>query len=762
MNARTVATVAAVLVLCGQSLAARADEPIGPATPILTHDDGCGKAQVFRQLADAGLGPNGESMFPLAIAAQSALGDTDVTHVDLDIEVDFGTSELDGTCTTDITSTVNGLTEYTFRLRSQFNVSAVTVDGVPAAWVTNSTTTKTVTLPVTKNAGESFQLVVSYDGPTVSGFFGSIEWTDAGISPWWVNDPMVYTLSQPYYAYTWWPAKDGDVGDPGDYADKFTLDTHITAPSQFSTAGMGTLTGIDAVPGGKSRYNYSHNYEIPTYLVAFATSLFNTYSQTWNYGPHSMPVEIMFTQGNDSAQARADWFVTLPMLTAFSDLLGIYPFVDEKYGMYEFGFGGGMEHQTNTGQLAAPGYTGLEWLTAHELMHQWFGDFVTCRTWHDIFINEGMASYGEALWEENQNGFAALAAYQTGDNMPSTVNDTVYVYDVSDANRIFDTDMTYLKGSWVFHMLRGYLGDAAFFSAMQDFLSWYGESGATTEDLRASVEASTGESLTQFFSQWIYNPGAPDYRYSWRSDSVNGQDYLRLRIRQTQPEPVYQMPVRVKANGSDELVAQNTMLDQYFVIPTGSSTGSIAFDPDRWILRDTSPVNEAYTNGPPVVIGTAASDSDADVTFIEGVNLVDGDFSVVTADVFATPVPFTLTYNGGTNTANLDFGGALPNGDYLVTVFDTVDSQAAGVALDGEPGALPSGDGAAGGDFSFVFNVSNPCPADLNGDGVVDNGDIGVFITFFLAQNPAADFNGDGIVDNGDIGFFITAFLAGC
>jgi len=400
-------------------------------------------------------------------------------------------------------------------------------------------------------------------------------------------------------------------------------------------------------------------------------------------------------------------------------------------------------------------------------MHQWFGDNVTCKTWHDIWLNEGLATYGEAVWEEVKGGTSAMLTYMNNDDLPGNVSGTVYVYDTSDANVIFDTDTVYLKAGWAVMMLRHKLGESVFNQAMQDFQVWYGQSGATTDEFTAAVIASSGVDVTRFIDQWIYGAGAPQYAYGYRTDTVNGQDYLRLRVRQTQPGTdglgqAFEVPIDIRVNGTDDYVINNDEYTQHFVIPIPSNAASVALDPDKWILKRGTTASEAYANGPPVVIAAGATDTEATVSFVEPVNAVGGDFAVVTDDGLFTPVAFGLSYDGPSNTATLDFGTTLPNGDYLVTASDSLTSQAAGLALDGEGAALPSGNGVAGGDYTFGFNVNNPCLADLNGDGVVDNGDIGSFITFFLGGNIAADFNGDGILDNGDIGAFITQFLAGC
>ncbi|MFG0306697.1 MAG: M1 family aminopeptidase [Phycisphaerales bacterium JB040] len=735
---------------------------------------GCGKAHFARAMAQAGLNPGGESAYPLAIRAANDLSDTDLTHVDLDIEVFFGVNEIAGTSAMHLTSEVDNLTTFTFQLITNLQVNSVTVDGTPAGFSTSANGTRVVTLPSAKNTGESFVVEVDYEGETVSGFFGSIEWDTIRDNNFPTDQPssqMVYTLSQPYYAYTWWPCKDTAVFGEGDYSDKFTLDFSITAPTNFSSTANGVLQSIDVPEPGKRRFNYSHSYEIPTYLVAFATSIFNTYQQTWNYSDgvndYSMPLDVWFTQSNDQQSARDEWFKMGDMLTVFSDLWGVYPFHQERYGMYEFGFPGGMEHQTNTGQI---GWFFEDWLTAHEAAHQWFGDWVTCKTWHDIWFQEGMATYAEVLWEEFQPGvfdpdFERIDL-MSGEYFPFDLTSSAYVYDVSDPDRMFDYSHTYLRGGWIWHMIRGQVGDDAFFQALTDFASWYAQDAATTDEILAAVNASTGQDLSDIFADYVYGAGAPQIEYGWTTSESGGQDYLRLSVVQSQDPSygdggVFGVPFPVRLNGTDEIRVRSEHRTHYFTVPVPSEVSFLEFDPENWVLKDFS-AEGLLTGMPPVIVDASADQAGASVVFLDAVSIDAADVSVVTADPAGLPQAFTFGYSTGSRTATLDFTDDLAPGDYLLTVRDTVASSGEGISLDGEGESFPTGDGAPGGDFVLRFTVGGGCPADINGDGVLDLGDINAYVALFLAADIAADINDDGVLDLGDINAFVALFLDAC
>jgi len=150
----------------------------------------------------------------------------------------------------------------------------------------------------------------------------------------------------------------------------------------------------------------------------------------------------------------------------------------------------------------------------HELAHMWFGDMITCKDWHHGWVNEGFATYSEALWAEYVGGFSA---YQN--NIATNEyfdGGTLYLQDVSDPFQIF-IRIIYYKGAYVLHMLRGVLGDAVFFEILRQYSTdpqlMYSE--ATTEDFKAVCESVSNMDLTFFFDQWIYDEFYPIYEYDY-------------------------------------------------------------------------------------------------------------------------------------------------------------------------------------------------------------------------------------------------------
>ncbi|MDO8631044.1 MAG: M1 family metallopeptidase, partial [Phycisphaerales bacterium] len=583
------------IVATGEALVAAEEPAVVPEEPPIL---GCGKSEAAKRWFRT----DPVEIFDGGVA--EAMGETDVLHNDLTVEItDISTATnsctLTGQNRMKIQSKSSALTTFTIRLRSQFSVTGASVttelpgDPIPVTVTINSTSTRTVTLNRSYGMDEVFWLTIPYTGPTVSAFFGSIDVVNHS------GAAEVSTLSEPYYAYTWWPVKDDDDGEPGDNSDKATLDIRVTAPNNFSVASNGLLESITPLSDNRNQYHWSSAYPIATYLVSISATNYNRWNKTYNYPGGEMPVEFFIYPEVDAPSNRAAWEKVTDMMAAYRPLFGEYPFINEKYGLYNFSFGGGMEHQTMTGQ-------GGFWenVTAHELAHQWWGDNVTCKTWSDIWLNEGFATYSECLWEEYKSGVQDQAAYFTAirasNHKPTNDSRSVYIpaVETSNPSRIFDYNLSYKKGAWVLHMLRHVVGDATFFQILHDHRAEYEGSAATTDDFATVAAATYGQDLTWFFDQWVYQAGAPEYRFRWDSVNVGGQEYLHVKIEQEQfflyPD-VFVMPVdivtAVGAPPSKTVTVWNDQRSQYFVWPVSAVPSSVQFDPNQWILRTTPLVN---------------------------------------------------------------------------------------------------------------------------------------------------------------------------
>ncbi|UCD37757.1 MAG: T9SS type A sorting domain-containing protein [Fidelibacterota bacterium] len=396
---------------------------------------------------------------------------------------------------------------------------------------------------------------------------------------------LIWTMSQPYDARFWWPCKDF----PGDKAD--SVDIYVTVPDPLIVASNGRLVSSTAAGEGRTTYHWHEGYPISTYLVSLAIYPFYVWGNEYvSPASDTLPIQFYtFRHPDNSEQSylESNYLKTRSMMEVFTGLFGEYPFLDEKYGHAEWGASYGMEHQTIT-SMGNP----TERRVAHELAHQWWGDMITCNSYHHMWLNEGFGTYAEALWVEAVDGKTAynaymqdLAYYGSGSHRSGTI----YVEDPLTED-VFDYYLNYRKGAWVLHMLRNVVGDSSFFQILRAYGDdpelKYGT--ATTEQFRDICEDVSGQELDAFFQQWIYGSYYPIYSVSWNHTA----DSLRLTIQQVQQSTstVYQMPIDVRVIAHDTSftwVVNNSADREEFKIPLSSthSMRSIVLDPDNWILK---------------------------------------------------------------------------------------------------------------------------------------------------------------------------------
>src|SRR3970282_968792 len=208
----------------------------------------------------------------------------------------------------------------------------------------------------------------------------------------------------------------------------------------------------------KKTFHWRETYPIVPYYVMVSVSNYRDFHQTFT-GTHGEQFPLDYYAFDESLAGAQLGVVDLPAaIELFSALFGVYPFRNEKYGMTELGFYGAIENQTNT--IIHTMDISWFWVSGHELAHMWFGDMITCKDWHHGWLNEGFATYCEALWAEHTGGFDLYKSYMQ--TLKYQDGGTVHLQDISNPFGIF-VSIIYDKGAYVLHMLRGGLGDSVFF-----------------------------------------------------------------------------------------------------------------------------------------------------------------------------------------------------------------------------------------------------------------------------------------------------------
>lgn len=509
----------------------------------------------------------------------------DVTYYKLNISVAGAMSYLNGDVTANATVTVPVLNAIDYNLTNTMHVDSAFVDGVGSAFTSNASSIR-ITTPKTYRAGDKLTTRVYYHGqPGYSGFGSYTDKLRADDTRW------IYTLSEPYGARDWWPC----VDHPNDKAD--SADILITCEKSLTAVTSGKLTETLLNADGTKTFHWKHRYPIATYLIAANVGTYSSFSDWYKYSPtDSMEVVNYVLPGIDTSSRnyRANVALTPRMLSIFSALFGQYPFIREKYGHVEFGWSGGMEHQTLT-SLGSKSFS--EATIAHELAHQWFGDMITCRSWQDLWLNEGFAQYFEAVYREKQYGaadYAATIASRT--NGAKNAAGSLFVTDTADVNNLFAGNRVYYKGAWVLHMLRHAVGDSLFFASIRAYANdpalMYGT--ASTSDLRAAFERTTKRDLGWFFNEWVYGSGYPRYhgQYSFVNTGTGYIAYVHVsqELRSALPA-FFTMPIDIRfaAKGWDTTVTVwNASQSVTYPIQLSRWVDTVQLDPKNWILADKS------------------------------------------------------------------------------------------------------------------------------------------------------------------------------
>ena len=533
----------------------------------------------------------------------------DVTYHELRFTINPAVSSISGIVKTTFTALSN-MNSIAFDMASALTVSSVTMNS------TNLTFSETpnqlnINFPATVTTGTSATVIITYSGtpPNTEGEFSKS--THAGT-------PVLWTLSEPFGARSWWPCKQ-DLNDKVN-----SIDVYVTAPSQYNSVANG-LQQSRVVAGANATTHFKHLYPIPAYLIAIAVTNYEIFNQQAGLGTVASPYFpiVNYLYPEESASSQASLSVTPAIMNFFETKIGPYPFRNEKYGHARAGLGGGMEHTTVSFMNS--------WsrsLIAHELAHQWFGDKITCGSWKDIWLNEGLTEYMAGLVVEEFDNAASFVSWKNSkiNNITSSPTGATYLTDLEALNssRIFSGRLTYNKGSMITHMLRWKMGDVAFFNALNTYLAdpalAYGY--AVTSNFKSHLETAYGASLTEFFNDWLYNQGYPTYdivAQNW------GAGQAKIIVNQTQSDAsvsFFEMPLQIRLLGSSgqthDVVVNNTTNAQEFIVSVPFVVTGVTFDPNKHIIsRDNTEIlgNETFDSDKAVSLFPVPAENELNIQF---------------------------------------------------------------------------------------------------------------------------------------------------
>ena len=412
---------------------------------------------------------------------------------------------------------------------------------------------------------------VYYHGsPPNTGFGSFINSTHA-------NVPVMWTLSEPYGSRDWWPCKNG-LDDKAD-----SIDVYITAPVEYAAVSNG-LRQSEIISDNEKTTHWKHRYPIASYLICMAVTNYDEFENHLQIGNTNLLMQT-FCYPENLTLFQQNTPLVLAALQFYSKIFGPYPFIKEKYGQVQFGWGGGMEHQTST-FIVTPD----ESLMAHELGHQWFGDKITTASWHDAWLNEGFATHLASMYMENKYPLTVTdTRKQEIENITSIHNGSVFVNDTTSVSRIFDSRLSYTKGSHLLYMLHWILGDSVFFNGMR---SYFNDSSiafgfATTSDFQRNLEKASGKNLDYFFKEWFYGEGYPSYEVEWSQVDNN---FIRIKMNQKTSDPsvkFFELPVALQFKNATQqktIVVDDKSEGEIFTKEIGFIADTVIVDPDFWLI----------------------------------------------------------------------------------------------------------------------------------------------------------------------------------
>ena len=493
----------------------------------------------------------------------------DILHYDLFFDLYPEKKEFKASATLTGKVKVKGLKEIDINFYDNFDVSEVMLNGAKHKYINENNMLKVFSdLPV-----DTFSLKIDYYGtPERAGFAGFVFGR--------INDnSLVYTLSEPYYASSWFPCNDFP-------SDKALLDIRIRNDSSQVSVSNGSLINIKR-EGNKNTYHWKTIYPISTYLIAIYSSAFKHFDDKYISLDETDTMTIdYYVLPKDLENAKKDFIQHPDMIRFFAETFGEYPFIREKYGIAEFLWQlGAMEHQTITG-VASNMISGKNFyfdIYVHELAHQWWGDAIGPKSWKDIWLNEGFASYCEALFYEFRSGKSALKSTMLSKKR-SDFTDIL-----GEPGSFLFTSTVYNKGAWVLHMLRWELGDSLFFNSLRKYYEKYKYSNAATEDFKKVCEDVSGKNLTKFFDQWVYGKGIIKLQFDWTSSKKNNEFETLIDIEQVQSEyDEYNFLLEIGFKYEDQQTEYHRVninsTSAEFNFKSKQKPVKVTLDPNDWLL----------------------------------------------------------------------------------------------------------------------------------------------------------------------------------
>ncbi|MFQ5749319.1 MAG: M1 family metallopeptidase, partial [Planctomycetota bacterium] len=403
--------------------------------------------------------------------------------------------------------------ELVLDMNEALRVFKVVLDGRSASWTLEEGRLR-VPLSGANEEGSRFRAEIFYGGPLA-------EVVSQGEPVGLLSDRTVLVAyDEPDGARNWFPCNDHP-------SDKATYDFFLTVPAGNLAVATGSLRGLTFL-GGLLTFHWGSAHRATTYGVGLAAGPFEPILR-----PAKVPVLDLALPG-DRRRVEKNLASITEMIPFLARRFGPYPF--ERYGhVFTRRPVGGLENQTMTVLGRGGGIGGNPRVLVHELAHQWFGDWVSPLSWSDLWLNEGWASYCEWLWMEHKRGPGGgrplLKAWRQS-SLRLARSGSSWTLSRPNPENLFSGTLVYHKGGMVLHLLEEYLGTETFRTATRAYLQRHGEDNASSEDLEADFQESSGQDLHPFFQTWVRGNAVPEVRLRLHAAQSQGGWLARVELEQ--------------------------------------------------------------------------------------------------------------------------------------------------------------------------------------------------------------------------------------
>ena len=511
----------------------------------------------------------------------------DIRHIKIEIALDFDSKSISGTATHRVGAIIDGVNRLEFDA-AEMTISEVRAGGTAVGFDHDDGRLK-VTLARALKAGDEIEIAIDYSARPRRGLYF------VGPDDAYPEKPVqAWTQGEDEDSRYWFPCYDY----PNDRA---TSEVIATVPEKFTAISNGELieVKVDAKRGVRI-FHYRHDVAHSAYLITLAAGEFAEIRD--NAG--KVPV-LYYVQPGREDDARRAFGNTPRMIEFFARRIGVpYPYARyTQVAVADFIFGG-MENTTATTQTADTLHDerahldfSSDPLVAHELAHQWWGDLLTCRDWAHAWLNEGFATYFEAMWCEEDKGADEFAWNIRQDRQNYLEEDAHHYRRPIVCNRyrapieLFDRHL-YEKGSLVLHMLRRVAGDDLFFRSLNLYCTRHREQNVITQNLQQAFEDATGRNLDWFFDQWVYKEGHPEIDVSSAFDDK--QKLASVTVKQTHKTSdatvgAFRFPVTIALMDAEGREVRHRVevkdREQVFHFPSEKAPKAVRFDPEFDVLK---------------------------------------------------------------------------------------------------------------------------------------------------------------------------------